>query len=180
MAKLQPRKRLFFSLKSLLRAKWGYNDRRLRYLHHSAVEPILLYECSLWAPFLATKKGVKCVRSFQRVFAIARTKFFKNTSADALLVLAYVERIDFTVMKTGYISISARNNVNVSCSTKKKWLSKYFPDALSPPMPGGYSFYPLHPRWPPWVCLPKPIRLEEGCSLLPASAQVIRIFVTTV
>jgi hypothetical protein len=47
------------------------------------------------------------------------------------------------------------------------------------PTPGGYSIYPFTPRWQPWVCLPKPIQLEEGCSLLPASAQAIRIFVTT-
>jgi hypothetical protein len=64
------------------------------------------------------------------VFALARTKSFKTTSTDALLVFANVEAIDFTVMKTAYISLSASNYVNFSCSTKK-WLGKYFPDALS-------------------------------------------------
>ncbi|EFX62224.1 hypothetical protein DAPPUDRAFT_120413 [Daphnia pulex] len=128
--------------------------------------------------FLATKKGVKCVRSFQRVFAIARTKSFKTTSTDALLVLAKVDPIDFIVMKTAYLRLSTSNYANFSCSTKK-WLGKYFPDVLLLPTPGGYSLSPLPPRWPPWVCLPKPIQLQQGCSLLRASAQVIRIFVAT-
>ncbi|KAK4006228.1 hypothetical protein OUZ56_011384 [Daphnia magna] len=145
--------------KSVFMATWGYDDRRLRYLYLSAVEPIPLYGCSLWAPFLATKKGVKCVRSFQRVFAIARTKSFKTTSTDALLVLANVDPIDFTVMKTAYLRLST--------------------NVLLLPTPGGNSPSPLPPRWPPWVCLPKPIQLNQGCSLLPASAQVARIFVTT-
>jgi hypothetical protein len=165
-------------LRSYLRATWGYDDRRLRYLYLSAVEPIVLYGWSLWNPFLATIKGVKCVRSFQRVFAIARTKSFTTTSTDALLVLANVDPIDFTVMKTAYLRLSTSNYANFSCSTKK-WLGKYFPDVLLLPTPGGYSLSPLPPRWPPWVCLPKPIQLEQGCSLLRASAQVIRIFVTT-
>nr|CAH0112580.1 unnamed protein product [Daphnia galeata] len=163
---------------SYLRATWGYDDLRLRYLYQAAVEPIVLYGCSLWAPFLSTKKGVKSVRSFQRVFSIARTRAFKTTSTDALLVLSNLTPLDLTVLRTAYNRFMTGNFDSFSPSSKR-WLSRIFPDIMSLPTAVCSESY-LLPRWPPWVCLPRLLYLDEGCLLGPSSEQVMRIFVTTV
>jgi hypothetical protein len=67
---------------------------------------------------------------------------------------------------------------------KKHWYFFYLERVSLLCFTGGYRrkeaiVFTLSLLWQPWVCLPKPIQLEEGCSLLPASAQAIRIFVTT-
>jgi hypothetical protein len=176
--KIAAAKKAFFSLRSYLRATWGYDDLRLRYLYQAAVEPIVLYGCSLWAPFLSTKKGVKSVRSFQRVFSIARTRAFKTTSTDALLVLSNLTPLDLTVLRTAYNRFMTGNFDSFSPSSKR-WLSRFFPDIMSLPTAVCSESY-LLPRWPPWVCLPRLLYLDEGCLLGPSSEQVMRIFVTTV
>ncbi len=53
--KIAAAKRAFFTeVKSEIHL--GQNKQRLKFLYDSAVEPILLYCCSIWAPFLNTKK----------------------------------------------------------------------------------------------------------------------------
>ena len=51
-------KNAFFALKKYLRATWGIDKQRLRFLIASTIEPIILYGCPVWASFLWTKSGI--------------------------------------------------------------------------------------------------------------------------
>jgi hypothetical protein len=118
------------------------------------------------------------VRSFQRVFSIARTRAFKTTSTEALLVLSNLTPLDLTVMRTAYNRLMTGNFDSFSSSTKR-WLCRFFPDNMSLPM-ADCSESHLLPRWPPWACLPRLLYLDEGRLLVPSSEQGMRIFVSSV
>ncbi|KZS03685.1 Uncharacterized protein APZ42_033521 [Daphnia magna] len=54
--KIAAAQRAFSALRSSLKSTWSYDRKRLKYIYLSAVEPILLYGCSVLPPFLSTKK----------------------------------------------------------------------------------------------------------------------------
>ena len=98
--RLEAAKRAFHSLRASLRATWGFDRRRFRHLYYSmSVKPILLYGCSAWTPTLSTKKGIKLLRSFQRVFAASITKAFQTSSIESLLVLSNSLPLDLRVLE---------------------------------------------------------------------------------
>jgi hypothetical protein len=97
--RLEAAKRAFHSLRASLRATCGFDRRRFFHLYYTSVEPILLYGCSVWAPTLSTKKGIKLLRSFQRLFAASVTKAFQTSSIESLLVLSNSLPLDLRVLE---------------------------------------------------------------------------------
>ena len=85
-AKCVSAKRALFTVNNCLRHSWGFDKKRLRFLYSAVVEPIITYGCAVWASFLRTEKGIKRIKSFQRVITLLVTKCFKTASAELLLV----------------------------------------------------------------------------------------------
>lgn len=109
-----------------LRATWGLERSRVRFLYLASVEPILLYGCFLKAPFLNTKNIIKRIRKWQRTFLISINLSFKTVSTDALLVLANVVPLDLRVSKITALRFRTSNS-GMFYSSSLKWLYKFFP-----------------------------------------------------
>ncbi|KAI9559420.1 hypothetical protein GHT06_013408 [Daphnia sinensis] len=64
--KITAAQRAFFALRSSLKSTWGYDRKRLKYIYLSAVEPILLYGCSVWPLFYPKKRNqaTSCISAF--------------------------------------------------------------------------------------------------------------------
>jgi hypothetical protein len=120
--KIASAKRAFSSLRSGLKSTWGYEKKRLKFLYHSSIEPILLYGCSVWAPFLNTKKGVKQVRTFQRSITLSLASSFKTVSAEACFILTNILSIDLRIQEITHLRFSSRRTGCFS-ALLLKWLT---------------------------------------------------------
>lgn len=175
--KISAAKRAFFSVRSSLKSTWGYDKRRLKFLFHSAVEPILLYGCSVWAPFLATKKGVKQLRSFQRIITLPLINAFKTVSSEGCLIISNTLPIDLRVREITYRRYCTTSTGHFSAASLN-WLTRLLPCSAPPPKCDSNRRHFCH-SWPPWTHPLQPSFLRDGCTLLPLDCSVQRIFVAS-
>ncbi len=167
-----------FSVRSSLKSTWGYDKRGLKFLFNSAVEPILLYGCSVWAPFLATKKGVKQLRSFQRIITLPLISAFKTVSSEGCLIISNILPIDLRVRKITYLRYCRASTGNFSAASLN-WLTRLLP-CSAPPSEVRLkqaAFLPLLAST--WTHALQPSFLRDGCTLLPLDCSVQRIFVAS-
>jgi hypothetical protein len=118
-------KKALFTLKKCLRATWGADAHRLRFLIAATVDPIVLYGCSVWASFLNTKCGVKKLRAYQRSISISITKSFKTAPTDALLVIANIFPIDLRILQLSTLMFRS-NSMKPFVDSSFRWLLKHF------------------------------------------------------
>ena len=175
--KISAAKRAFFTLRSGLKSTWGYDRMRLKFLYHSAVEPILLYGCSVWAPFLNTKKGVKQQRTFQRSIALSLASSFKTVSAEACFILTNILLIDLCIQEITHLRFSS-GCTGFFSALSLKWLTGKLP-SCSPLIKCDSYRRHSNQYWPPWAPPLFPTLLSEVCTLLPTKDSVLRIFVAT-
>jgi hypothetical protein len=120
-------KKALFTLKKCLRATWGGDAHRLRFLIAATVEPIVLYGCSVWASFLNTKCGVKKLRAYQRSISISITKSFKTAPTNPLLVIANIIPIDLRILQLSTLRFRS-NSMKPFVDSSFRWLLKHFPN----------------------------------------------------
>jgi hypothetical protein len=101
--KIAAAKRCFFFVRSRLKSTWVYLKRRLKFLFHSAMEPILFHRFSIWAPFLATKKRVKQLRYFQRIITLPLISTFKTDSSEGCLIISNILPIALRLREITYL-----------------------------------------------------------------------------
>ena len=82
-AKCLTAKKLIFAARRYLANTWGLSMLRLKKIYVSAIEPMLLYGCSLWCPGIDRARPLAALRSFQRLSAVVILRTFKSTSAEA-------------------------------------------------------------------------------------------------
>jgi len=173
--KIAAAKRAFFTLRSGLKSTWGFDKKRLKFLYHSAVEPILLYGCSVWASFLNTKKGTKQLRTFQRSIALSLASSFKTVSAEACFILTNILPIDLRVQEITHLRFSSGCTERFSAASLK-WLTSKLPP-FSPLLKCDSIRRHFNHYWPPWAPPLNPTLISDVCSLLPTKDSVLRIFV---
>ena len=121
------KQKTLFTLKKCLRATWGANSHRLRFLIAATVDPIVLYGCSVWASFLNTKCGVKKLRAYQRSITISIAKSFKTAPTDALLVIANIIPIDLRILQLSTLRFRS-DSMKPFVNSSFRWLLKNFPN----------------------------------------------------
>jgi hypothetical protein len=99
--------------------------KRIQFLYLTVIEPILLYGCSLWAPLLNSKAGIKKARSCQRAFLTTAIGAFKTVSTETLLLLNAAIPIELRVAQI--TSTRFRTCTNEFSPASLKWLMKFFP-----------------------------------------------------
>jgi hypothetical protein len=77
----------------------GLNRFRLQSVYKAIVEPVLLYNCSVWAGALAGKLFRKSLRSTQRKMAQLITKTFRTAPTEATLILSGLLPIDYRIIE---------------------------------------------------------------------------------
>ena len=87
-AKCLSAKKLIFAARRYLVNTWGLSMLRLKKVYVSAIEPMLLYGCSLWCPAIDRARPLAALRSIQRLLAVIILRTFKSTSAEACLALS--------------------------------------------------------------------------------------------
>jgi hypothetical protein len=173
-AKALAARKAFFGVLSCLRASWGLDRKRIQFLYLTVVEPILLYGCSLWAPLLSSKTGIKKARSCQRIFLIATIGAFKTVSTEALLILNSASPIDLRVAEIAVMRFRACSYEFSPASLK--WLVKLFPSIVSKPKIDHVSHF-TSSTCPPWAkCLiPPPFECVAPMSMLPPASRTLRL-----
>jgi hypothetical protein len=124
-AKAVAARKAFFAMLSCLRASWGLDRKRIQFLYLTVIEPILLYGCSLWAPLLNSKAGIKKARSCQRAFLTTAIGAFKTVSTETLLLLNAAIPIELRVAQI--TATRFRTCTNEFSPASLKWLMKFFP-----------------------------------------------------
>jgi ribonuclease HI len=90
-------RRLCFLINRYVRRTWGLSPSRIKAIYKALIIPKWLYCCSVWAS--ATNRSVICrkLRSLQRTFATFMTRCPCSTSTEALLTIAGLQPIDYTI-----------------------------------------------------------------------------------
>jgi hypothetical protein len=90
-------RRLCFLIYRFVRNNWGLSPARMKAIYKALIIPKWLYCCSVWAS--STNRSVICrkLRSLQRTFASFMTRCPCSTSTEALLVIAGLQPIDYTI-----------------------------------------------------------------------------------
>jgi hypothetical protein len=169
-------KKALFTLKKCLRATWGADAHRLRFLIAAAVDPIVLYGCSVWASFLNTKCGVRKLRAFQRSISISITKSFKSAPTDALLVIANIIPIDLRILQLSTLRFRS-NSMLPFVDPSFRWLLKHIPyGSLQSKFEPSFRSSSL--KEPPWslTCVCHVISKEEDLPLCPIDAKTLRLY----
>ncbi|XP_037294368.1 uncharacterized protein LOC119189287 [Manduca sexta] len=85
------------------KVQWGLGPEVIRTIYTAAVEPVILYAASAWAPS-SRKLGVrKQLGAIQRSFAQKMTKAYRTVSLNSALLLAGVLPLDIRVRETALL-----------------------------------------------------------------------------
>lgn len=81
-------KRILLALNSVISKEWGLSGEAIRTIYTMAIIPTVFWAVSCWSRCLDLEMYRKKLRSLQRLAAIKITKCYRQTSTEALLVLA--------------------------------------------------------------------------------------------
>jgi ribonuclease HI len=147
-AKCNAAARIFQTARRYLSLTWGLNRMRLQSIYRAIVEPILLYNCSVWASALKSPKVKKMLRSTQRKMALLITKSFRTASTESLLLLAGLLPIDYRVREIASLRLLEHSNQPFCPSSKSmihKWLQlHHLPNVIEKTLS---HHLPEHPPW---------------------------------
>jgi ribonuclease HI len=147
-AKCNAAARIFQTARRYLSLTWGLNRMRLQSIYRAIVEPILLYNCSVWSGALKSPKIKRMLRSTQRKMALLITKSFRTASTESLLILAGLLPIDYRVREIASLRLLEHNNQPFCPSSKSmvhKWLfHHHLPAAIEKTIS---HHLPEHPPW---------------------------------
>jgi hypothetical protein len=143
-------KRALYAVNSCLRQTFGSDSKRLHFLYHTTVEPILTYGCSVWLTVLKTKAGTRVLRSFQRSAARLITRCFKTAPTEALLVLSKLLPLDFKMLSLASMRFLATQDLANFAPSATKILASRIPVVLNSQKPKIASSVNL-PGHPPWA-----------------------------
>ncbi|KAJ2940791.1 hypothetical protein O0L34_g14908 [Tuta absoluta] len=88
---------IYKQLSKAARVSWGLHPEIIKTIYTAAVEPVVLYAASAWAP-AANKLGIrKKLNSVQRSFAQKMCKAYRTTSLNSTLVLAGLLPLDLRI-----------------------------------------------------------------------------------
>ena len=176
-AKCLTAKKLIFAARRYLANTWGLSMLRLKKIYVSAIEPMLLYGCSLWCPGIDRARPLAALRSFQRLSAVVILRTFKSTSAEACLALCGLLPIELRIAE-----LAANRLLSfpvVFSPSAAKTIHKIFPniDLAQQTLHPTRFFSPVLPPWnrpplPPLIILPT----RAYIPLLPAGAGTVRVY----
>ncbi|XP_048489535.1 uncharacterized protein LOC125491477 [Plutella xylostella] len=90
---------IYKQLSRAARVSWGLHPEVIRLIYTAAVEPVIMYAASAWAP-AAKKLGVqKQLNAVQRGFAQKLTRAYRTVSLNAALALAGVLPLDLRIQE---------------------------------------------------------------------------------
>ncbi|XP_037302623.1 uncharacterized protein LOC119193021 [Manduca sexta] len=85
------------------KVQWGLGPEVIRTIYTAAVEPVILYAASAWAP-ASQKLGIrKQLGAIQRSFAQKLTKAYRTASLNSTLLLAGILPLDIRVRETALL-----------------------------------------------------------------------------
>lgn len=87
-------KRTLHSIRRYLGKTWGLSQYRMRTLYAAAIEPVLLYACSVWGSYIRTKRGKKKLRAIVRGYNIMMMRSFRTVDSGSLSVLSQTLPVD--------------------------------------------------------------------------------------
>ncbi|KAG6452350.1 hypothetical protein O3G_MSEX007586 [Manduca sexta] len=94
---------LYKMLARSAKVQWGLGPEVIRTIYTAAVEPVILYAASAWAP-ASQKLGVrKQLGTIQRSFAQKLTKAYRTASLNSTLLLAGILPLDIRVRETALL-----------------------------------------------------------------------------
>ncbi len=150
-------KRVIHRVRRHLGRTWGLSRHRLRTIYTAVAEPTLLYACSIWASVVQTKRGVKRLRSIERVYNKMAMRTFKTVDTGALSILTGSIPIDYRIREIVLRRLHISNYSTVSPSASRA-VPKYLSDdqlKASDPL-----ITTKHPP-PPWIEEPEKGSTEE-------------------
>ena len=145
-AKCQAASRAIFAARRCLALTWGLNRKRLATIYRAAIEPILLYCCSVWAAAAQRKKLKQKLRGTQRKMAQLITRTFRTSSTEALLVLSGLAPIDSRIQEITAIRALVFSNLPF-CPSSKAVANRLL--LKSPSVQGIERASPSHFQGPP-------------------------------
>lgn len=86
-------KRTLYSIRRYLGKTWGLSQYRMKTFYAAAVEPVLLYACSVWGSFLRTKRGRKKLRTIERGYNVMMMRSFHSVDSGSLSILSQTLRL---------------------------------------------------------------------------------------
>ena len=92
-------KRLLFACRRYLGLIWGVNKSRLISLYTVAVEPVLLYGCSLWVSVALVRRNQSMLRSVQRLLCSMCLKTLCTSPSLALILLCAQIPVDYRIIE---------------------------------------------------------------------------------
>ncbi|KAJ0180437.1 hypothetical protein K1T71_003841 [Dendrolimus kikuchii] len=100
--------RFYGQLSRAAKVTWGLNPEVIRIKYTAALEPVVLYAASVWAP-AAAKLGVrKQLNTIQRGFAQKMCKAYKTVSLNSVIVLDGLLPLDLRVKEAASLYVAKR------------------------------------------------------------------------
>ncbi|KAH9426910.1 hypothetical protein DERP_011579 [Dermatophagoides pteronyssinus] len=97
-------------LENVMVNTWGLSFDVLKHIYIMAIEPIMLFACSIWGNKV-NKKCITKLRSVQRNFVLSMIRGYKTISFDAAFVIADILPIDLRIQYLNHIYILRTNGV---------------------------------------------------------------------
>ncbi|XP_075680453.1 uncharacterized protein LOC142646148 [Dermatophagoides pteronyssinus] len=101
---------LYHQLRKCYGNTWGLSFDVLKHIYIMAIEPIMLFACSIWGNKV-NKKCITKLRSVQRNFVLSMIRGYKTISFDAAFVIADILPIDLRIQYLNHIYILRTNGV---------------------------------------------------------------------
>jgi ribonuclease HI len=126
----------------------GLNRFRLQSVYKAIVEPVLLYNCSVWAGALAGKLFRKSLRSTQRKMAQLITKTFRTAPTEATLILSGLLPIDYRIIEISALRCLEYES-SAFCPSAKTLINKWLETHERPARMESINSFHLSKN-PPW------------------------------
>ena len=99
---------------------WGLSLELTSQLYKATVEPVLLYDCQIWALFaLLSKLNIKKLRKVQRYMAIKIIKGYRDIKLEDALIMADLLPIDYLAHHRNRIYQSINNGLYQNLKIQK-------------------------------------------------------------
>ena len=122
---------LYHQLRKCYGSTWGLSFDVLKHIYIMAIEPIMLFACSICKQ-KANKKCITKLRSVQRNFVLSMIRGYKTISFDAAFVIADILPIDLRIQYLNHIYTLRTNGVflGLRCQLKVPISSLHHPASI--------------------------------------------------